>query len=118
MPDPTAAKGASAETAARRHLERQGLKLLAANFRTRWGELDLVMEDKRQLVVVEVRYRRGGAFGGAAASVTAHKQARLVRATSQFLAQRQLTHRAVRFDIVAIDGNDINWIVDAFRPEE
>jgi putative endonuclease len=119
MPAPTTDRGAKAEARARRHLEKQGLRCLASNFRTRWGELDLVMEQGRQLVFVEVRYRRNTHFGGAIASVTAAKQARLIKAASQFLDQHRLGHRPVRFDIVAIDGAaaELEWLVDAFRPE-
>lgn len=119
MPDrKTRERGREAENAARVHLEAHGLATLARNFQTRWGELDLVMDDRGQVVIVEVRYRSNNMFGGAAASVTAAKQGRLARAASQFLARARLGHRPVRFDIVAVEGADqrIDWIIDAFRP--
>lgn len=111
-------RGRNAEAQARRFLEARGLKTLAANFRTRWGEIDLVMEHAGCVVFVEVRARVNNNFGGAAASVTRTKQERLIRAASQFLEQYRLGHRPARFDIVAIDGAapSTEWLMDAFRP--
>lgn len=113
-------RGQAVELAARRYLEKRGLKTLEHNYRTRWGEIDLVMEDKGQIVFVEVRYRVNNSFGGAAASITPAKQARVLRAASQFLAERHLAHRPVRFDIVAAEGkaHAFDWLSDAFRPNE
>lgn len=117
-------RGRAAERFARRYLEARGLKTLAANYRTRWGEIDLVMEHAGQVVIVEVRARVNNSFGGAAASVTVSKQARLIRAASRFLAEHRLGHRPVRFDIVAVSGpadsrkQHTEWLVDAFRPAE
>ncbi|HEX7029726.1 MAG TPA: YraN family protein [Gammaproteobacteria bacterium] len=118
------ARGREAEQHARRYLEARGLTLLAENYRTRWGEIDLVMEHAGHVVFVEVRARLNNNFGGAAASVTAAKQARLVRAAARFLEQSRLAHRPARFDIVAVDGAGrpatakTEWITDAFRPAE
>jgi putative endonuclease len=93
------------EERARAHLEHAGLLLLAHNYTTRFGELDLVMRDGQVLVFVEVRYRRNTRFGGAATSVTATKQARLVHAAGLFLAAHpQHAQRACRFDVVTFEG--------------
>lgn len=82
-----------------------GLTLVARNYHTRYGELDLVMRDGDALVFVEVRYRRDARFGGAAASVTPRKRARLVLAANGFLgAHPQLSQCPCRFDVVAFDG--------------
>lgn len=79
------------------------------------------MRDGDVLAFVEVRYRRSNPYTTAAASVTPAKQQRLVHAAEFFLAmQPQHRHRAVRFDVVAIDAGQtdttITWIKDAFRP--
>jgi putative endonuclease len=97
------------------------LTLLERNVRSRFGELDLIMRDGQALVFVEVRYRRGAAFGGGAGSVDPHKQARLVTTASRFLqAHRRLARLPCRFDVVAISGTAapyrIEWLRDAFRP--
>lgn len=93
------------ETRALDDLKRAGLRLLARNFNTRYGELDLIMRDGDTVVFVEVRYRRGQGFGGAAASVTAHKRARLVHAAGLFLqAHPKLAQSPCRFDVIAFSG--------------
>ncbi len=108
------ATGAQHELLARRHLEAQGLTFIAANVRCRQGELDLVMRDGGTLVFVEVRYRASNRFGGAAASVDRHKQARLVAAAGYYLS-RHPTDLPCRFDVVAIGARDrVQWIRHAF----
>lgn len=97
------------EARARRQLEDGGLTLLAHNFSTRFGELDLVMLDGDTLVFVEVRYRRASQYGRAADSVTARKRERLVRAANGFLAAHpQHADRTCRFDVIGFDGDDAN----------
>ena len=98
-------RGKLAETSARDALLREGLKQVAANVNYRGGELDLVMRDGDTLVFVEVRFRSSGGFGGAAASVTAAKQRRLVRAATRYLAMHpRLALLPSRFDVVCADG--------------
>jgi putative endonuclease len=110
-------EGAAAEDAALRRLLAAGLKLVARNFRVRGGELDLVMLDGAALVVVEVRARSHRGFASAAESVDARKQRRIVHAAQLFLAGHpQHAQRALRFDVVAFDGDDCHgqWIRNAF----
>jgi putative endonuclease len=113
--------GAAYEALAARHLESQGLHMLARNVRSRGGELDLVAEHGRTLVFVEVRFRADDEFGDAAASVDRYKQRRLVRAAQLFLSRNPtLAQRPCRFDLVAIDGHApprLEWLRDAFRPD-
>ncbi len=110
--------GQTAEDMACAFLCRRGLRLIERNYRSRGGEIDLVMQDGGYLVFVEVRYRRGAAFGGPQESVTAKKQARLLAAARHYLA----THSgdpACRFDVLALSGEGyktLDWIRDAFRP--
>ena len=99
------ASGAAFEQRALVQLQRAGLRLLARNFTTRHGELDLVMQEAETLVFVEVRYRRHGGFGGGAASVGHAKQARLWQAAQLFLqAHPGLARSPCRFDVLAFDG--------------
>ncbi|GAB2556521.1 YraN family protein [Rhodanobacter koreensis] len=86
-------------------LERAGLTLLARNYNTRHGELDLVMRDGDTVVFVEVRYRKDASHGDAAASITASKQARLILAAQHWLAAHpQHARRPSRFDVMSYDG--------------
>ena len=99
--------GDNFEQRACRHLRKAGLKPVARNFSTRFGELDLVMRDGDALVFVEVRYRHDARFGGAAASITPRKRERLIRAAGGFLAAHpEYADHPCRFDVVAFDGHD------------
>ena len=82
--------------------------------RSRGGEVDLVMrEHDGTLVFVEVRARRDARHGGAAASVGAAKQRRVVWAAQHYL-MRWASPPPCRFDVVAIDGASIEWLRGAF----
>ena len=108
-------RGADAETRALRHLEREGLKLIARNWRCKGGELDLVMTDGATLAVIEVRSRARSDYGSALESVDGRKQGRLVHATQLFLAAHQAhAQREVRFDVVTLEGSDLQWLKAAF----
>jgi putative endonuclease len=109
--------GQQAEDLAARFLEKKKLRIVARNYRCRGGELDLICRDGKVLVFVEVRLRRNAAFGGAAASVTATKQRRIILAAQHFLMANALTDDDCRFDCVLLSGtaeNDIDWLRDAF----
>ncbi|MDJ0805555.1 MAG: YraN family protein [Gammaproteobacteria bacterium] len=110
-------KGNSAEQQARRHLERQGLKLLSTNYRCKRGEVDLIMWDRETLVFVEVRYRKSDRYGSAVETVTSLKQNRLIFAARQYL-QENRTDAPCRFDVVGITGRNadqVEWIKNAFQ---
>ncbi|MBC9252113.1 YraN family protein [Pseudomonas alcaligenes] len=111
--------GRAAEQQARRHLEQQGLRLLAQNWLCRRGELDLVMLDGDTVVFVEVRYRRHSGWGGALESIDARKRERLIQAAQHFLQQESRWARSpCRFDVVAIDATPNgkpNWLQNAFE---
>ena len=104
------------ENQARRWLEDQGLKFVAANARERGGEIDLIMRDGVTTVFVEVRYRRHARYGDAAASVTQRKQQRLLQAARLWLSRHNGSFDTVdcRFDVIAFTGNDIQWLKNAF----
>ena len=109
------AAGSAAEDLAARHLERHGLAIVERNWRCRAGEIDLVARDGATLVFVEVRLRTSAAFGGAAASVDAPKQRRILQAARLYLAGR--ADVPCRCDVVVLDRLDparVEWIRDAF----
>jgi len=112
--------GAAFEQRACKELERAGLKLLARNYTTRYGELDLVMRDGETVVFVEVRHRLHASYGDAAASVTATKRTRLIHTAQLWLAAHpQHAQRTCRFDVVSYDGPvesaHMNWLKNAFE---
>ena len=98
-----------------------GLDFITRNYRCRVGELDLVMQERGCLVIVEVRCRGSRRFVDAALTVDEWKQARIIRATRSLLSAKPwLADYAIRFDVVAIGdtqgrSGEIQWIRDAFR---
>lgn len=115
-------RGEQAERRAERWLQSQGLTPLDRNVRCRLGEIDLIMRDDRTIAIVEVRQRTAAQYGGAAASVTRHKQRRVIAATRWWLSRNvQHAETCFRFDVVALDGpsddTQIQWIKGAFDAE-
>jgi putative endonuclease len=104
--DPRRLFGQEGEATAESYLRRKGYRILAKNLRSSLGELDLVAEDGRVLVFVEVKARRTEEFGGAIHAVHQRKQEKLIRLASQYLARHQMTNRACRFDVVLLQGTD------------
>lgn len=109
-------KGAAAERLAERFLVARGLRLVERNYRCRFGEIDLVMREGETLVFVEVRLRTHAGFGGAAASITGAKRARLLSTARHYLAGLPRTPQC-RFDAVLLGADgaaSIEWLRDAF----
>lgn len=115
---PTAKQsGDAAEDQALRHLQHAGLRLAERNYRTPGrggGEIDLIMQaPDGTTVFVEVRTRKGTSHGGAAASISAQKQRRIVFAARHYL-MRLHAPPPCRFDVVVIDGAEVQWLRAAF----
>jgi putative endonuclease len=115
--------GDEGEARAWTHLQRHGLALVQRNYRVALGarvpggEVDLIVrEPDGTLVFVEVRARRRGGLVGAAASITGAKRRSIVLAARHYL-QRFATPPPCRFDVVAIDGESIEWLKAAFDVE-
>jgi putative endonuclease len=107
-------QGRAWEDMALAYLERRGLVLVEANFRCKLGEIDLILRDGATLVFVEVRQRAAGAPVSAAASIGPAKIRRIIRAAQVYL-QRFGRLPPCRIDVVAIDGDDIEWITNAIE---
>lgn len=119
----TKAIGDAAEARALAHLQRHGLSLVQRNYRVAGGphargaEVDLIVRDRDgTLVFVEVRSRRRASHGGALASVDGAKQRRIVRAARHYLL-RLASLPPCRFDVVAVEGDAIEWVKGAFALE-
>ena len=113
--------GRAAEDAAAHYLQENRLSILLRNYRCRSGEIDIVAETiDGVIVIVEVRLRSTGRYGGAAASVGWHKQQRIQRATCHLLSRHPaLQRRALRFDVLDLApagrAYRIEWLQQAFE---
>ncbi|MDP1525925.1 MAG: YraN family protein [Rhodocyclaceae bacterium] len=115
IPHTTKQIGDAGEETAAQYLLAHGLKLLTRNFRVKGGEIDLICRDDITTVFVEVRRRASADFGGAGASITVTKQRRLILAARHWLARHGDCD--CRFDCILIDGDKLEWVKDAFRPD-
>lgn len=109
--------GRKGEAAAAKFYLKQGCELLAHNFRTRMGELDLVLkEPDGTIVICEVKTRSPGALASPAAAVDAAKQKRLICAAESYLQQNGLSDAAIRFDVAEVKPLDSGrWMVHIIR---
>lgn len=113
--------GAWGESLAAEYLRKKHFKLIAANYRCRFGEIDLIVCDKKHLVFVEVKLRKSANFAAAAEFVDHHKQNRL-RTTAQMYLSQNPTDLQPRFDVIEIYAPmglqtispEINHLEDAF----
>lgn len=111
--------GSKAEQLACHYLRQQGLKLVVKNYRTKAGEIDLIMRNKSLWVFVEVKYRTRSDWADAVETVTRSKQLKIIKAAKQYLQQQKIYDLVdCRFDVIAIDESlnvdKINWIQHAF----
>lgn len=122
---PTHQKGSAAEDAAQLFLQQQGFQVLAQNYHSPFGELDLVVRQQGLLLFVEVRLRKAGALVSAQESVTVRKQQKIVRTAECFL-QRFPAYASCecRFDVIALTPQrqsatayHMDWIQAAFQAE-
>lgn len=109
------ALGGRFEELAAEYLTAKGLCIIEKNYRSRHGEIDLIARDGDYLVFAEVKYRRDDKMGDPAEAVGYYKQAR-IRETARYYLHRNRygDDTPCRFDIVAILGEEIRWIKNAF----
>ncbi|MBK8574216.1 MAG: YraN family protein [Elusimicrobia bacterium] len=113
---PTQTQGKEAEELALHHLEKKGYRLKTANYRTKMGEIDLIMEKGENIIFVEVRERKSNAYGTPAESVTSRKQKRIAKAALMFVKENRLANHYLRFDIVSVQNEKITHLENAFAP--
>ena len=107
------------EQRAEHFLRQHGLQLIARNFNTSSGEVDLIMRDEEHVAFIEVRYRGKARFGGAIHSITLAKQRKLKRCAAMFISgQRAWSRYPCRFDVIAYDApsgdEEPLWVRAAF----
>lgn len=115
--------GKQGEDFAVRFLQANGYKILARNYRQRFGEIDIVAEDKDTLVFVEVKTRRNNRFGDPFEAVDTRKQGKLSRMAQDYISRNNYEDRNARFDVIAIylstdTRPDVHHIPNAFEFQE
>ncbi|MDP7536914.1 MAG: YraN family protein [Methylococcales bacterium] len=112
-------KGAITEEIAHNFLIKKGLTTIDRNYRTSFGEIDLIMNDQKTFVFIEVRYRSYDYFGSATESITKSKQNRIIKTAQHFIMAHQINN-AIRFDVVAVGpdtskNTTCHWIKNVFQ---
>lgn len=111
--------GQSAEQKARLFLQTKGFRFVEQNYTCRYGEIDLIMRDRDDIVFVEVRSRSRIDYGHAAETINGSKQTKLIKTATHFLQKKEWLYKvSSRFDIVALQlvaGKwQLDWIKNAF----
>ena len=121
----TRERGAWGEERAARYLKKKQYRIIARNYTSRFGEIDLIARDKDTVVFVEVKTRAGSAYGRPGEAVDHAKQKKMIKTAMTYIQQNKLDERDVgyRFDIVEIlytdTGYRVEHIENAFGlPEE
>jgi len=117
MVNRSAVAGQNAEQAAASFLASRGLEILARNYRSRWGEIDIIAADNGEIVFVEVKYRRSSRFGRALASITNNKKRKIGLTALDFLSHHPHCEHNIRFDIITIEKK-LTWIKGALSFDE
>ncbi len=117
------AKGQEVEAACRRWLLKQHISLVASNFHSKYGEIDIIGQEESTLIFFEVRYRRENSYGSSAESVTYAKQQRIYKTALFFITQHpKFQHYNYRFDIIGAttyNGKiEFSWQKNAFQVRE
>lgn len=100
-------------------LKTNGYKIITQNYRTKFGEIDIIAQEKDTLVFIEVKARHTDTFGEPEAAVNKFKQNQISKAAIVFLKKNNLLEKRARFDIIAIryinQSPKINLIKNAFE---
>ena len=107
--------GSKKEEAAAEFLTRCGLKIKEFNFRSRFGEIDIVAQDKAALVFVEVKYRKTARSGCPEEAVNLKKAKIICKVADYYRIVHNIPiNTQIRFDVVAIEGEEVRWYQNAF----
>ncbi len=107
--------GSEKESQVCHYLEKQGMRIMERNFRNARGEIDIIGYHQDYLVFVEVKYRRNQEMGGALAAVDSRKMRQICKMADYYRFLHHVSDFSkIRYDVVAIQGGEIQWIQNAF----
>lgn len=95
-------KGDLGEKTVEKYLEKNGYKILARNFKCKYGEIDIIFEDKKEIVFGEIKTRNGLKYGYPAESVTSIKRKHIFNTSKYFLYINDLLNKNIRFDVIEV----------------
>ena len=98
--------GKFGEDLVRKHLKKSGCRILEQNYQIKMGEIDLIVEDARTVVFVEVKTRTSSAYGSPFDAVTPLKQRQMSKVALEYLGRNHLHDRPARFDVASVQVED------------
>ena len=110
-------KGRLGEEVALSYFQGKGYRLITKNFRTKGGEVDLILEKDALLLFVEVKLRSRSYPGAGLEAVTVKKQRRILKAAGEYLLSTNQFARPLRFDVAEITGEGVTHVENAFSGE-
>lgn len=107
--------GMEQEETACRFLTQKGVRIRERNFRCKQGEIDIIGDDGEYLIFFEVKYRKNASRGSAAEAVNNKKQQKICKVSDYYCYLHHCpSDTPIRYDVIAIDGEQIEWIQNAF----
>ena len=116
MPDKRE-KGIKGEETALRFLKKEGYRIITQNYRSRFGEIDIIAEEDGCLVFIEVKSRSNKAFGGPFDSINSTKKRHMIQSAISYMKTNECFGRKIRFDVVGIESGSVKIIKHAFIAE-
>ena len=103
MPSPRSKLGGLGERLARQHLAKLGCRILATNYRSQWGEVDVVAQHRDTILFVEVKTRRSSSYGVPEEAITSAKAERLIATAETYLDEHDLSDNHWRIDLISVE---------------
>lgn len=107
--------GAKGEEKAVNYLIEQGLTILETNYVCKIGEIDIIAKQENIILFIEVKYRKNDKMGRPYESVNYHKQMKIMKSAMLYAQEMNLFNKAMRFDVIEIIGEEVNWFKNAFE---
>lgn len=102
-------KGTLYEVKALEFLEGKGYRLLEKNFRSKYGEIDIIVKKGEIIIFVEVKYRKTNRFGSGLDSVNVKKQRRIYLTAMKYIQDKNLKDAEFRFDLISFNREELIW---------
>ena len=106
--------GKNGEDMAISYLQSRGYKIIERNYKTKFGEIDIIAADGEYIVFVEVKKRFSKEYGPPELSITRSKRLHIAKSALSYIKLKKLINRPVRFDVIALTAEKIELIKNAF----
>lgn len=111
-------KGQIYEKKAARFLEKHGYEILAVNFYSKFGEIDIIAKKENLLVIIEVKYRETNLYGEGIESINKVKLKRIFKTTRQYIYEHNIKNMDIRFDCICFFKDTISWFTNVVWGDE